>query len=191
MSEVYSFVPNTKSEIFTKFINDFTLNNEDYELKLKEFFKESLLGKRSKKFLHLKGDGSNGKSVLLQLLVKLIGNNCVDVDDIDDPMILIDKRIVVLYENDNDIDSVLIKRITGGDSFYDGKKDYHFNGGLIYVSNNDLKDKVIIDRCILIPCLMNAVKNPVKHNERLLDPYLFDKLNTPNVLSAMLNWVLA
>jgi len=46
------------------------------------------------------------------------------------------------------------------------------------------------NRCIYVPCLMNTVLNPVEAYQRKLDIYLYEKLNNPHVLSAMLNWLI-
>ena len=193
--------PNATSETFDKFLDDFTLGRKDIKYCLQEFFGMSLMGDSSiifKKFLNLYGDGSNGKTVVLNIMSTLMGTYSISrTSDLNNYDILNDKRLLVLFENDESVNSFnnfFIKQLIGGDLIYSNplRRNFKHSCRLVTVSNKKEfeTDSNMKNRCIYVPCLMNAVSNPTEPHQRKMDIYLFNKLNTPQVLSAMLNWLI-
>lgn len=193
--------PDAKSEVFDQFIDDFALGRQDIKDCLQEFFGMSLMGDSSmihKKFLHLCGEGgNNGKTVLLRTIQRLMGLFSITIENnLEDYNVLMDKRLVVLNEADEPLNTGLVKRLTGGDLVYMSQisENYKLQCKLVYVSNMKIdfsEDKTMNDRCIYIPCLMEAVSNPTEKHQRQRDIYLLDKLNNHEVLSSVLNWLIA
>jgi putative DNA primase/helicase len=190
--------PDAKSELFDKFINDFTLGRQDIKDCLQEFFGMSLMGDSSlifKKFLFLYGDGGdNGKSLFVSTLQRLFGFFTTTIsNNLNDYHTLINQRLVVLNESDF-LNKGFIKRLIGGDSIHSGELgDIRLQCRLVIVSNKEddfNEDNTMKNRCIYVPCLMRAIQNPTEAHHRKVDYSLFGKLNDPIVSSAMLNWLI-
>lgn len=188
--------PDTKSEVFINFIEDFTLGRKDIKNCLQEFFGMALMGDRSlifKRILRLYGDWSNGKTVFLNMLVKLMGSYTMSQPTDVNYDKLLDVRLLI--QNEDTFDKGLAKKLVGGDSIYSVNQSANINHGCRVVMVSNVKDdfgedNIMRNRCIYVPCLMNAVFYPTKSHQRINDIYLYEKLNTPNVLSAMLNWLI-
>jgi len=185
-----------KSEDFINFIDDFTLGRKDIENCLQEFFGMALMGDRSlifKRILRLYGDGSNGKTLFINMLVKLMGSYTMSQPT----DVTYDKLLGVrlLIENEDTFDKRLAKQLVGGDSIYSNRLHSNVNHAcrVAMVSNtkDDFgEDNVMRNRCIYVPCLMHAVMNPTEAHQRKNDIFLHEKLNSPYVLSTMLNWLI-
>ncbi len=192
-----NYDPNAKSELFDKFIDDFTLGKQDVKDCIQEFFGMSLTGNKMimKKILFLYGENS-GKTVFLNTIQKLIGTFAIPIsNNLNDYDVLYDKKLVVLNDDDEKFNKILLKKLVGGDLIYSKKFNFSFTLScrVVIVSNtkDDFDDdKTMMQRCIYVPCLMEPVLNPVEKYQRLIDPNLYDKLNTPETLSAILNWLI-
>lgn len=188
--------PDSKSEIFYQFIYDFTLGRKDIENCLQEFFGMALMGNTSlifKKILRLYGDGSNGKTVFLNMLVKLMGTYIMSQPtDINYDKLI---NLNLLIQNEDTFNKGLAKQLVGGDSIYSNRFNCNVNHAcrVVMVSNtkDDFgEDNVVRNRYIYVPCLMNAVMYPTEAHQRKNDIFLYEKLNNPEVLSTMLNWLI-
>lgn len=192
-----NYDPNAKSELFDKFIDDFTLGKQDVKDCIQEFFGMSLTGDKMimKKILYLYGENS-GKTVLLNTIQKLIGTFAISIsNNLNDYDYLYNKNLVVLNDDDERFNKSLLKKLVGGDLIYSKKFNFSFalSCRVVIISNtkDDFNgDKAMIQRCIYVPCLMEPVLNPTEKHQRLIDPNLYDKLNTPETLSAILNWLI-
>lgn len=194
--------PDAKSEIFDQFIKDFTLGRKDIENCLQEFSGMALMGNRSlifKKFLRLYGGGSNGKTVLLNTLTKIIQYYTISQPSELNYDMLISARLLIINESETEKQEMtnksFVKKLIGGDSIYSQKDSCNVNHGcrVVMVSNtkDDFgEDNIIRNRCIYVPCLMEAVTNPTESHQRKLDINLSERLNDPYVLSAILNWLI-
>lgn len=188
--------PDAKSEIFEKFIDDFTLGRKDIENCLQEFFGMALMGNTSlmfKKFLYLYGDESNGKTLFINILVKLMGSYVMSQPtDLTYDKLL---RVRLLIENRDFLNKEIVKRLVGGDLMYSNRLHSNVNHSCRVVMVSNVKDdfgedNIMRNRCIYVPCLMNTVFYPTESHQRKDDIYLYEKLNTPEVLSTMLNWLI-
>ena len=170
-----------KSELFESFLNDFTSNRPDVKNTLQEFFGTALTGNRwtTHPCLWLHGQGDNGKSTFINLmnyifnhfacfLNKNFTNELLEhkwlgiiEDDIDDENI----NHIINAENMSYI-NVLWKTIT-----------FKNNCHLVLITNHQIN---MNDKMIEIPCLWKGEK----------DVHLLEKLSQPDVLSAVLNWLI-
>jgi P4 family phage/plasmid primase-like protien len=154
------------------------------------FYRKSLF----KKSLMLVGDGNNGKSVFLSFLISAIGPGAISTRSIYD---LTFNRFASadLYHKTANVQADIgggeinytgrFKTLTGGDWISAEKKSlpsFNFiNAATMIFSTNELPeikrpDPVFYDRWILVEMPVKFVDDPVKSNERLLDPFLEDKL---------------
>lgn len=115
---------NQDTPTFDKFIDDITLNRQslkDYLLTLLAYLVSG--HKMLQKFFILKGDGANGKSTLINLLIKLIDEQFVtsiSLGRINDRFTLskvLGKKLMVASENESvkGVQTETIKKLTGDD----------------------------------------------------------------------------
>jgi len=112
------------TSIFDKFIDDITLNNETLKEHLLTVLAYLVSGdKKLQKFFILKGSGANGKSTLINLLIKLIDKRFVtsiSLGKINDRFTLskaLGKKLIVASENESvkEVSTETIKKLTGDD----------------------------------------------------------------------------
>ena len=164
---------------------------------------------RFQKALELRGEGSNGKSVILNVLKKLYGElNCTSIDLVDfaqpfDRIGLKESFINICTDVSTNIKGAeaILKKIITGESFracYKMKDliDVTSRAKLIFASNGNLethdKSFAMLRRFLLIDCPVKFVDNPDVNNtyERKKDLTLESKLITPKSLSGILIWSL-
>ena len=113
-----------ETPVFDKFIADITLGNEILKEYLLMVLAYLISGdKKLQKFFILKGSGANGKSTLINLLIKLIGDSFVtsiSLRKINDRFTLskaIGKKLIVASENESvkGVSTETIKKLTGDD----------------------------------------------------------------------------
>jgi P4 family phage/plasmid primase-like protien len=121
----YSILEDVKdTPIFDKFITDITCSNKSLETYLMVVLAYLISGdKKLQKFFILRGSGANGKSTLINLLIKLLGNRFVtsiSLGKINDRFTLskaVGKKLIVASENESviGVSTETIKKLTGDD----------------------------------------------------------------------------
>jgi putative DNA primase/helicase len=113
-----------ETPVFDKFIADITLGKESLKKYLLVVLAYLISGdKKLQKFFILKGSGANGKSTLINLLMRLIGDSFVtsiSLRKINDRFTLskaIGKKLIVASENESvkGVSTETIKKLTGDD----------------------------------------------------------------------------
>jgi phage/plasmid-associated DNA primase len=193
--------------VLNKYINDLSLNDEQFKLNL-----QSALGLLyngnigNKKMVVFHGLGSGGKSLLASLLHTIMGDACrtVTTDIIHNLGELQGVRCAILNELDHQRDlrfwGIWVKIMTGGD----GGFILSPNGDRIsctstfvplMVTNEipfDLTNPLIAQRVILIPFQAEFVDEVDPHNpsHRRQDIYLRERLlEDPEFMSALSDWI--
>jgi hypothetical protein len=172
--------------IINDLINDILPDKVDKDNFMK-MAKLALSGHRNDTMFIFSGDGSNGKSTLLSLLMALLGNDysCempeyalhLSLDELQHAMLshLENKRLAVVYCNE--------KRKLSGDILktnkmttkisYRGKTDIKLNLTCAYVVNNlDDIDESVLKNSIIINFKTKFVQDATKNNEKLVNPFI-------------------
>lgn len=162
------------------------------------------------------GNGSNGKSLLYQIMRNMLGGyfDCMEISYLAkdnyiraggaDPEMAKKKssRLVITSEPDDGmaLKSSAVKKISGGDelqvrNLYGNSFNFVPRFQLIILSNNAIEiqgsDGGIVRRFRLINFPIKFVKNPTKENERPIDIKLKDKLDNINYKLAMFEILLS
>lgn len=212
----YEYIPrNDKNkedfEFLDKYILDLSTGDEDKAKFLKTVLGSILIkGNPSQKFFLFTGAGSNGKSMLLNIINELFEELKVDIDAsliIDqkkprsgaDPFLIEmnnpKKRLMILSETKEGInfDDTLVKRLTGDDNIkaralYSNKtQQFKVDSKLIVVSNHRPKFNVydygMKRRPIAIDFNSTFVKNPKAPGEYKKDPSVYSRIiSNKNIL---------
>ncbi len=189
-----------KSKTFEKFINQIMCNNKENVEYLQKILGYCITGNiKAQAFFIFWGEGSNGKSLLLKLLSKLLkeaykpiakkiivnlnkecGSELIDIKN---------SRLITFSETKKDekLNDDLIKSITGYDTItaralYKEPISFTLISKLILCTNFkpefDGNDKALIRRVNFIPFSASFVDKPTKENEFLIDRDLEEKLTT-------------
>jgi len=192
-------------ELLDKYILDLSTGDKDKALFLKTILGAILIkGNPSQKFFLFTGSGSNGKSMLLNIINHIFNELKVDISAdllVDqkgrtkggaDPFLIEmnnpKTRLMLLSETKEGInfDEALIKRLTGDDNIkaralYSNKtQQFKVDAMLFVVSNHRPKFNVydygMKRRPNAVDFNSTFVKNPTKPGEYKKDPTLFEKL---------------
>ncbi len=196
-----TYDPNIKKcEVVDNFINRLTIGDKEVEDLLYEMIGYTLIqtSKYQKSFI-LYGDGSNGKSTLLDMLIHILGdynvsslsfkeiNHNFKLAEITDKLANIGDDISDEYITDS---STFKKLVTGEEITVEKKYENPYKikntATIIFATNNlpNMQDKShgMIRRLCIIP--FNAV---IDKNDPDFDPFIIDKITTEEAKSYVLN----
>lgn len=196
-----TYDPNIKKcEVVDNFINRLTIGDKEVEDLLYEMIGYTLIqtSKYQKSFI-LYGDGSNGKSTLLDMLIHILGdynvsslsfkeiNHNFKLAEITDKLANIGDDISDEYITDS---STFKKLVTGEEITVEKKYENPYKikntATIIFATNNlpNMQDKShgMIRRLCIIP--FNAV---IDKNNPDFDPFIIDKITTEEAKSYVLN----
>jgi P4 family phage/plasmid primase-like protien len=180
-----------RSETFKKFINSIMCNNKDNEAYVKKIFGYCLTGDiKARVYFILYGKGSNGKSVLLNLMHSILKeqfqavSKCVFINCGNgktggcEVLQLKDCRLASFSETEaNDImNESLMKMLSGHDpitarGLFKDPVSFIPQCKLMMCTNFkpefNANDKANVDRVRLVPLNARFCENPTKHNEYL------------------------
>jgi P4 family phage/plasmid primase-like protien len=179
---------NTKCPVFTKYLNELTENRKDYNLFLLQYMGvaiSNIHAERAKKMLFICGKGDSGKSKILELTQRILGDenfatcNVKDLEDKFGTSVLYHKRLA--GHGDMSALSVdelsMIKTLTGGDSVrgeFKGGNIFSFvYHGLLWFCTNQLprfggdKGEHVYNRFIILN--INHVIPPERRDGMLID----------------------
>ena len=192
-------------ELIDKYILDLATGNKDKAKFLKTILGSILIkGNPSQKFFLFTGAGSNGKSMLINIINSIFQDLKIDISadllidqkgktksgadpfliEMNDPKI----RLMLLSETKEGInfDDALIKRLTGDDNIkaralYSNKTEQFKVDAMMFIISNHRPKFNVYDygmkrRPNAVDFNSTFVKNPTKEGEYKKDPTLFDKL---------------
>lgn len=194
-----SYDDNAYDEYVDKMLNKISCNSKDIRLLLEEMIGYCLIptSKFQKAFI-LFGDGSNGKSSFLDMVINLLGegnvsslslkelNHNFKLSEITSKMANIGDDISDEYLTDS---SIFKKLVTGEEITVDKKNEQPYKirnyAKMIFAANNlpatyD-KSNGMMRRLAIIP--FNAI---IKKTDKDYDPFILDKLTTDNAKSYLL-----
>jgi P4 family phage/plasmid primase-like protien len=188
-----------------RFFSDICNGNQDLVDYHKRFWGYSMTGEISDRSLHiLYGVGRNGKSTLIDIFQKVLGNkyfvSCSDKvimnkdnSSSTSPELvrLMGARFAVLSETgkEEELNATRIKSITGGDNIvarglYQDEVQFKLQSTLAMLTNNkpifDVKDQAMLDRIKLIPFLARFDNTPENRE------YINELMN--NCLDEFFSW---
>lgn len=192
----FEYDPDAKAPMFTQFIKDICLEREDLETLLLEYIGYCL--SNDDIWLHkamvLKGEGANGKSVLLEIIKAMIGEGAYSIlslkqlQDVESRAQLINSIANISDETPKDslFDAEEFKKLVGGGEFeyrilYKGKGMARNKAKFLFSSNNELhisdKSAGVRRRLIVMPLEANfdVSAGPLTKEP---DPFIIDKLKT-------------
>lgn len=193
----HNYNPDAKCDLFNNFLND-TLPKDQQRL-LQELMGYALIShNRAKKFFMLYGKGDTGKSVILSILTKIIGNENASGEPLQDlaskkrftTASLLSKLINVCADLPSTPleDTSVIKMLTGDDYMKYEKKGkdsiFGYNTAKLYFSANQLpltydKSPEFFNRFIIVP--FNNVCPKHKQDSEILNKFNYE---------AIFNWML-
>ena len=203
---------NTDCPVFTSFLNDLTSGND----KLKELILQymgaclsNIPGSSFKKALFLTGDGNTGKSQLLNLMRRLLGEkNCalgIGLNTLENDRFATSQLYGKRLCGDAALSFISVKelanfkKLTGGDCIYaqeKGKPQFSFvYKGFLWFSMNKLpafsgdRGKWVYDRMLIVPCL-NVIP-PEKQDPLICDKMFAERGAIVNLCIAALNRAVA
>ena len=212
----YSYIPNAKSKIFLKALNEIFDGNEDSITTLQEFFGYVFLNDcRYHTALVQLGVGGNGKSVITEVLSALVGGlNDEGRGLVSHTMLskfskdfrlmnLKNSWVNISSETDIRVDGAEanFKLITAGETVedsYKGKDPVNFVPRTKLIVNcNEFplfrdKSRGLTRRLLFLDFPVNFVKNPREGcNEKQLDPNLVERITSnQQEMAGILNWAL-
>lgn len=193
----HNYNPDAKCDLFNNFLND-TLPKDQQQL-LQELMGYALIShNRAKKFFMLYGKGDTGKSVVLSILTKIIGNENASGEPLQDlaskkrftTASLLSKLINVCADLPATPleDTSVIKMLTGDDYMKYEKKGkdsiFGYNTAKLYFSANQLpltydKSPEFFNRFIIVP--FNNVRPKHKQDTEILNKFNYE---------GIFNWML-
>lgn len=199
-----TFDPNAKCDMIDKFLDSIAVKRQNYINLLCEMLGYVLIPDcRFQKAFILVGNGSNGKSVFLDLIRSLIGEeNCssLALEDLQDKFRVAEIVGTLLNIGDDSGHNLLentavFKKLVTGDSITVERKNqqpfkYSNTSKMIFAANSlpptTDKSDGFFRRCIIIP-----FDNVFKPGMEGYDPCLIYKITTPEAKSYLLNLALA
>jgi putative DNA primase/helicase len=176
-----------KSELFNNFIKDIMCRNQEAVKYLQSILGYSISGDMTAQSVFIMwGNGSNGKSVLLNLISEMMGDAYKPASKSiflnigkahgEDLLDIKDRRIITYSETaDNDnLNEEIIKMISGGDMItargnYKSPISFKLISKLLLITNNKPKfngnDYAMIRRIKFLPFQAKFVDVPIKKNE--------------------------
>lgn len=211
--------PNAKSKALDKFLKDITLGDNEIRDLLQYILGGCLTGKNEfRKIFILIGNGSNGKSTLMLLMSKILGDFYTEAGrevfikggmispGAPNPFVAdLDRRRMAVYSevaDDDKINDTIIKRFTGNDHILARHLYGHPFSFLpqfkpFILANHEPiapPGTALWDRMIMIPFNARFVNKKIEEceaNEKPRDPKLMDRITkNEKVLSALLNWLI-
>lgn len=200
----YNYIPNLYSEKWLKFLNDITQENQEKINLIQEMFGYILFNDCSlQKCFILMGNGSDGKSKLLDMLKYMCGQEnvtAIEMSCLTEPFQrigLINSLVNIASETNTNVNQAvqIFKQIVTGDSInacYKGLDFVTFSSRakMIMATNDFLNTNDISKgfdrRIIFIKFPVNFCASPIYDNELKADPYITNKLMPE--LPAIFNW---
>lgn len=203
----YQYNSSAQCPEWLKFIEDITDGQRDRMDLIQEMFGYCLTNDtRYQKCFYLIGSGANGKSVLLSVLEKLIGEantSHVEIAFLNSDfqrIKLLDSMVNICNDIKTDVAGTgsFFKAIVAGDTIsgcYKGKDFFDFKPAckMVFAANTMLSTRDIDGGFLRRICFINFpvqfVQNPTKQHERKRDTEILKKLL--NELPGILNWSLS
>jgi len=200
----YNYIPSLYSDKWQKFLQDITMNDTQKINLIQEMFGYVLFNDCSlQKCFILMGEGSDGKSKLLDILSYMCGLEnitAIEMSCLSEPfqrISLINSMVNISSETNTEVNqaSQIFKQIVTGDyinACYKGLDFVTFKSRakMIMASNNYLRSNDIshgLDRRIIfIKFPVKFCEKPIFDNEKEADPYITEKI-LPE-LPAIFNW---
>lgn len=192
-----NYIPNSKPKKFIKFLNEIFLNNAEKVNFIRKLFAYSFTGEISDQaFIIFFGEGSNGKSVLIEVINKILSSYCTTANK----DLLIDKKFqnqaqsevarlsgkrcifISETESGDKLKEAFVKDITGGNEItarflYANEFTFKPNFTPILITNHlpiiNAADSALIRR--LYPVDFSRIFTPQEQNINLIDELLEEK----------------
>lgn len=190
----FSYDANAKAPNFDQFLSDICLEREDLKLQIMEYLGYCLSNDDIwiHKAMILKGEGANGKSVLLEVIKSMIGQGAYSIlslkqlQDVESRAQLIGAIANIADETPKDslFDAEEFKKLVSGGEFeyrilYKGKGMARNRAKFIFSANNELhisdKSSGVLRRLIVIPMDANF-DHKIGPVTKEPDPFIIDKL---------------
>jgi putative DNA primase/helicase len=201
----YDYDPEATIDVISRWLLDASDGDVELINSVRAFFKMALVGGELQKILELIGPGGSGKSTLIRLLKKLVGEKNVVTTDLRnleenrfEPAKLYGKRVALISDSRRFGGEVaVLKQLTGGDSVRLEKKNIQQTGDFVYRGVVAIVANEAIQAADYTSGLIRR-RMPVNFNRQITDE---DKAKWSAVggiesameleLPGLLNWVLA